>query len=381
MKKPLLLLAAFLFLSYTFAQSSEDFSKQLSEKYLSPQKDLKLVVVTYDGCRWQEIFRGADKLLQKRLKRDDKLDQNFVTRISTGTTEEKRKNLSPFLWSTVAEKGIILGNADKGNTLYLANPYLFSYPGYSELFCGFVDRKVNSNRYPDNPNLTIADALQADSNYNNSIVVFSNWNAFPRILNTNRNKIPMFCNYASNDTTNPLTNTACIAQLSTNYPQASPYAEKDTAVYHSAKEYIVKNHPKVTFIGFDETDHFAHAGKYGAYIMAINQCDNFMNDLWNTLQSDPFYEDQTILIITCDHGRGNAVADGWRNHNIVFPASRHTWFAAIGPNVNTKGESKEITVNYHNQIAATIMKLLGKEYENPKHKVGKPIKEVLRNKE
>lgn len=343
----------------------------------SAPKDLKLVVVTYDGCRWQEIYRGVDKQLEKKLKKDNRLDQNFVAKLTQGSLEEKRKALSPFLWNTVAQKGVLLGNVDKGNSLILTNPYLFSYPGYSELFCGYVDRKVNSNRYPDNPNLTIADALQADSSYKNSIAVFSNWNAFPRILNTRRNTIPMYCNYASNDTTNPSTNTACIVGLSTKYPLVNPYAEKDTSVYHSAKEYIVKNHPKVTFIGFDETDHFGHAGMYGAYVMAAHQCDMFMEDLWNTLQADSFYKDQTILVITCDHGRGNAAFGAWRNHGIIAPSSRNTWFAAIGPNVNPKGESKDFTIHHHNQIAATIMQLLGKNFENPKHKVGKPLKEVV----
>lgn len=188
----------------------------------------------------------------------------------------------------------------------------------------------------------------------------------------------MYCNYASNDTTNAQTNTACIAGLSTDFPLVNPFTEKDTSVYHAAKEYIVKHHPKVTVIGFDETDHFAHLGRLSAYIMAVHQCDQFMQDLWNTLQADSFYRDQTILVITCDHGRGNAVGGAWKHHGKLFPSSRNTWFAAIGPNVNPKGEAKDIAINYHEQIAATLMKMLGKDYENPNHRTGKPLKEVVK---
>ncbi|HEY0262736.1 MAG TPA: sulfatase-like hydrolase/transferase [Chitinophagales bacterium] len=380
--KPFSPLFFLLFSTAVFAQNSQELNKQLTEKYLTEEskttKDLKVVVVTYDGCRWQEIFRGADKKFEKRLRKDDKLDTAFVRKITTGSHEEKRKALSPFMWTTVAQNGIILGNSDAGNTLHLANPYLMSYPGYSELYSGYVNLKVNRNSFPENPNLNIFDALKTDSSFANSMVVFSNWDAFPKILNTYRNKIPMFCNYVSNDTINAATNTFGVSKFSTNYPHVSPFSEKDTTVYHSAKEYIVKKHPKATVISFDETDHFAHYGKLSSYIMAVYQCDQFMQDLWNTLQADSFYKDQTILVMTCDHGRGNAVGGGWKHHGKFLPASRNTWFAAIGPNVNAKGESKEVTIHYHNQIAATILQLLGKDYENPDHKVGKPIKEVIK---
>lgn len=339
--------------------------------------NLKVVIVTLDGYRWQEEFGGVSKTLQKRLLKDPKFDKAFANKIMQGTDEEKRKALMPFMWSTIAEKGAIIGNRKKGNKLTVHNPYFFSYPGYSELFCGYVDKKVNSNEYPDNPNLNLFDFLLQDDYYKNSIAAFGNWDAFPKILNANRNHIPVFHTYSSKQGiagAPPLSN---YEQFQTKVPLVSAYAEKDTIVYQHAKEYLVRNHPKAFFIGFDETDHFGHSGNYPAYVMAAYQSDVWLNDLWNTLQADPFYKDQTILIVTCDHGRGPATLNMWRHHGQGIVSSRCTWLAAIGPGVKAIGEAKQHKCYHHDQIAATISQLLGKDFNSANPRVRKPIREVI----
>ncbi len=341
------------------------------------QKELKLVIVTLDGYRWQEQFGGVSKMLQKRLFKDPKFDKDFASKITQGTREEKRKILMPFMWSTIAEKGAIIGNRRQGNKLTVHNPYFFSYPGYSELFCGYVDKKVNSNGHPDNQNLNLFDFLLQDDYYKNSIAAFGNWDAFPKILNVNRNHIPVFHNYSSKpDVTSvpPLSN---YEKFQTKVPLVSTYAEKDTVVYQHAKEYLVRNHPKALFIGFDETDHFGHTGNYPAYVMAAYQSDVWINDLWNTLQADPFYKDQTILIVTCDHGRGPASIELWRSHGQGLLASGQTWLALLGPGVKAIGEAKQHKCYHHDQIAATISQLLGKDFNSTNPRIGKPIEDVI----
>jgi hypothetical protein len=341
------------------------------------KKELKLVIVTLDGYRWQEEFGGVSKMLQKRLLKDPKFDKDFANKLMKGTREEKRKTLMPFMWSTMVEKGSIIGNRRKGNKLTVHNPYFFSYPGYSELFCGYVDKKVNSNDHPDNQNLNLFDFLLQDDIYKNSIAAFGNWDAFPKILNANRNHIPVFHTYGSKPniaSAPPLSN---YDKLQTQTTKVSAYAEKDTIVYQHAKEYLVRNHPKAFFIGLDETDHFGHSGNYPAYVMAAYQSDVWLNDLWNTLQADPFYKDQTILIVTCDHGRGPGALDLWRTHGQGLPASGQTWLAIMGPGVKALGEDKDRKHYHHDQIAATLAKLLGKDFTSTNKKIGKPIEAVI----
>ena len=107
-----------------------------AQKISAQLKTENLVIVTLDGMRWQEVFGGADSALLK--------NKNF-TRDSAGTSskfwnddvEKRRKNLFPFLWSTVVSKGQLYGNRWNGNDVNNANRYKFSYPGYNEIFTGY----------------------------------------------------------------------------------------------------------------------------------------------------------------------------------------------------------------------------------------------------
>ena len=37
---------------------------------------------------------------------------------------------------------------------------------------------------------------------------------------------------------------------------------------------------RIVFIGYGETDDFAHDGKYDEYVMAANRTDRFIKELW-----------------------------------------------------------------------------------------------------
>ena len=51
----------------------------------------------------------------------------------------------PFTWSYIKDHGFLIGNREKGSQMQVANKYNFSYPGYSENFCGWPDDSVDSN--------------------------------------------------------------------------------------------------------------------------------------------------------------------------------------------------------------------------------------------
>ena len=92
----------------------------------------------------------------------------------------------PFLWSIIAEKGEIHGNRTKGSNVDNANPYWFSYPGYSEILTGQVDTAINSNDYKPNPNTNFFEYLNTLPFYKNKVAAFGAWDAFKRILNEKR---------------------------------------------------------------------------------------------------------------------------------------------------------------------------------------------------
>ena len=121
-------------------------------------------------------------------------------------------------------------------------------------------------------------------------------------------------------------------------------------------------------IAFGDTDEFAHAGMYDLYLDAAKKSDNWIRQLWEYIQDTPHYANKTTLIITTDHGRGQAAGGAWKDHGSDVKGASEIWIAAIGPGIKPEGESKKEVQFQQGQIAATIAKLLGKEFK-PNHLV------------
>lgn len=145
--------------------------------YAQKNKVESIILISVDGLRWQEVFQGADSLLIKDKK-------YWAT-----TPLERREKLMPFFWETIAKKGQLYGNRNLGNKVNLRNGYWFSYPGRSETLCGYFDPKINSNSYPNNPNVNVLEFVNAQKEYTNKVVTFASWDALGRILNRDRNGI------------------------------------------------------------------------------------------------------------------------------------------------------------------------------------------------
>ena len=72
------------------------------------------------------------------------------------------------------------------------------------------------------------------------------------------------------------------------------------------RDFVKNNHPSVLFVGYGETDNWAHSGRYDLVLESARGYDQFVQELWNVVQSLPEYRDQTTFILTADHGRGSA---------------------------------------------------------------------------
>lgn len=106
-----------------------------------PQQS-RVVLVTLDGVRWQDVFRGADPQLS--------VDDRFVSwreEIARKFLDvaDRPAALTPFLHAVVAKRGVLIGNRDSASCAEVTNPYWFSYPGYNEILTGHADPAVNSN--------------------------------------------------------------------------------------------------------------------------------------------------------------------------------------------------------------------------------------------
>ena len=341
-------------------------------------KTENVILVTFDGYRWQEFFGGPQKKVL-RVKKYVHDAEKIKMKYEDTYPLKSRAKLMPFMWNVIAKNGQIYGNKKIGNKVTLTNGYKFSFPGYNEILSGWGDHRINSNDYPDDPNYNIFDFLASKREFENKLFAVGTWDAFPRIINDKRNHVPVYVNMKA-DTNGGIhvknaNKPIDFDSWQTHIPAHNPYAKTDTFTYQFAKEYIARYHPRFSFIGFDETDDYAHEGNYDAYLNTANTLDSYMQDLWTFVQSDPQYKDKTTIIITCDHGRGDVPILEWRHHGHVYGAEC-IWVAVMGPGVSPKGEMSTKMLLHQNQLASTIAALLGYDYK-PDHFAGKAIDSIL----
>jgi arylsulfatase A-like enzyme len=353
--------------------------------------DKNLVLVTIDGLRWQELFSGADPSLlnnKKFVRENNHVKEQFWH----DNEKQRRQLLMPFFWETMAKEGMVIGNRTMGSKMSLANQWHFSYPGYSEIFTGVVDHSLNSNEKKLNPQVSFVEWLNNKPGYEHKLAAFGSWDVFPYILNKDRSQLHINAGFDSAQGYALSNEIKLLNDLQKEIPSPWHNVRLDSFTYRYAKDYLLTVKPKVMIISFGETDDFAHDGHYDSYLSSAHQTDKFIADLWHTLQTTPGYKDNTVLMITTDHGRGSTAAD-WQHHasklavesymkNLnEFPngvvGSEHIWFAAMGPGVKARGEIKTTTEVKQKQIAATALILLGEDPKSFNAQAGDIIKEVF----
>ncbi len=336
-----------------------------------------IIIITTDGYRWQEMFQGMDSALAANSKYNNENESHLFDKYWVKTPEERRRKLMPFIWTELLEKGQIYGNHQLNVKVKTANPYWFSYPGYSEIFCGYVDKKLNSNDYPDNPNTNLLEYINKQEGFKGKVAVFGAWNAFSRILNEQRSGIPVVCGGDSCGGINPDKEEKRINREKRNCNNPFDSTEyPDIYTHQAAMHYFKKNKPRVLYVSYGETDEWAHSGQYATYLNTAHQVDEWIKEWWTLIQNDPKYKDKTALFITVDHGRGDKIKDEWRDHNRRIKGSNEIWFVVAGPNIPAKGEINKPLKLYQEQFAQTMANMLGFTF-NCEHKVGKSFFETL----
>lgn len=341
------------------------------------QKTENIFLVTMDGFRWQELFNGAaDSLMMHPdfVQDSDTLFSQFWHE----NVNQMRELLMPFFWQVIGKDGILLGNRNCKNRVNVSNKFWFSYPGYSEIFCGLADdQRITSNDYIPNPNQTIFEFINQQPGFAGKVASIGGWAAFPYIVNANRAGIDANAGFELVKWENLSREEELINKLLLEAPSPFPDVRFDGFTHVLAIEYIKKNKPRVMHIGYNETDDFAHRGNYQQYLQSAHQTDQFIWELWQFIQQDHFYKNKTTLIITTDHGRGTSPLDQWQHHNQNISQSDEVWLAFIGPDIASLGEVKKDQQYFSNQIASTLAELLGISFTS-EGKIGKSFKHLIK---
>ena len=271
----------------------------------SPIKAENILIVTLDGLRWQEVFGGADEtLLDTKLGGVSDLP-GLKRRYWRESVEERRAVLMPFLWGTIAKHGQLFGNPSRKAVARSTNGLKFSYPGYSEMFCGFVDRRVDSNAKKDNPNLSVLEFLNGRPAFKGRVEAVCTWDVFPSIFRVRTSRLPVHAGWEPFKGADLTDRERYVNEFMERVPRYWPDNTFDVFTMEAARSALERHKPRVLYVGLGETDEWGHGRRYDLYLDAANKSDRFLAETWQALQSLPQYKDRTALVVTTDHGRGS----------------------------------------------------------------------------
>jgi hypothetical protein len=334
-----------------------------------------VILITLDGVRATEIFGGLDAdILRSTLAKDARLeDSPAYKRFNAATAAERRARLMPFFWTELmAKHGSIAGNSALGSAVTLTNTHRFSYPGYSEIVTGEAhDDVIKSNDRIQNPYPTVLEGLKERLTLPASAVAtFGSWEVFNEIAEHTPGNLTINAGYEEFATSDPAAREMSRMQFQT--PTAWDSARHDAYTFYLAMSHFKAARPRAVYLAFDETDDWAHSGRYDRVLDALSRTDGYLKELWSWLQSQPDYQ-RTHILITTDHGRGKT-ADEWKTHGAKIDGAQNTWIAFISPSMPQRGEWRDHSPLHTNQIAATIASWMGVDWTEGRPGVGRAIK-------
>jgi hypothetical protein len=329
-----------------------------------PAPNLKtraVVLIVLDGFRWQEVFAGPEQDLMDAKHGGAQDAAELRKEFWRDTPEQGRATLLPFLWTVVAKQGQIYGNQHKGSVAQVTNGFKFSYPGYNEMATGNPNPRINSNEFGPNPNATVFEWLNNQPEFHNQVAIFGTWDTFNDIFRAKQSGLLVRAgwNLAWGEPLTPR------EQLLKKLYETSTRVEDDDApdsfTHEDLLDYLQTHSPRALFVGYGETDDWAHAGKYDLVLQAAHEDDQRIAELWSTMQAKPEYHDRVTFIVTCDHGRGSGWKL-WRDHDKNIAGAENIWIAVMGPDTPATGEMTNVPRVTQSQIAATVAQLLGRDY-------------------
>ena len=333
-----------------------------------------VILITLDGVRGAEMFGGLDAgILGSTLAKDATLEDNATfKRFNAETAAGRRERLMPFFWGELmAKHGSIAGNTALNSSVTLTNTHRFSYPGYSEILTGEAhDDVIKSNDRIQNPYRTVLEEIKERLNLPPArVATFGSWEVFNEIAEHTPGALTINAGYEPFETRDKTGMELSRMQFQTPTPWDS--ARYDAYTFGLAMSHFRTAKPRAVYIAFDETDDWAHNGRYDRVLDALARTDGYLRELWTWLQSQPEYR-RAHLLITTDHGRGRTTED-WRTHGAKIEGAQETWMAFVSPAMPRRGEWRDHPPLHTNQVAATLAAWAGVDWNRVNPRAGRPV--------
>lgn len=331
------------------------------------------MLVTADGLRWQEVFRGAEDTLLADEQAGMKDAADVRVRFGTGAMPDRRARLMPFLWEVVARQGALFGNRDRGSEVVMRNRHRFSYPCYAELLTGRPQEAITSNELRPNPSPTVLELLGRHWRLRREqVALFGSWEVFAGIGAHAPGSIFINAGYR------PLELAAASARLAElsrmQFELLTPWrgVRHDFITFEMALEYLRRVRPRVLYVALGETDDWAHDRRYDRYLETAHYFDQCLRRLWEALESEKQYRGRTTMLVATDHGRGETRED-WTRHGAAVEGAQYVWLAALGVGVPPLGEAGADHRLTLSDVAPTMLELAGADYRQLAGVEGRPI--------
>lgn len=289
-------LAAFLIGALSiFCVSNCGVQVEIASTHEYHKKSPKIVLLTIDGVRWQEIFNGTDHELYKKRQLTS-------------------RELVPNMYHYFIDEGSSYG---KESPVIASGTAHISLPGYLEMMRGRPTLDCLTNLCDPELNTTLLDFFE-------EVAVFSSWDTVRKSTTSlpDRFVISAGRNYRSK---NYIDKRLTDNQKFDCYVGHLDY-RPDEFTIKSTFDYLSNEKPQFLWVSLGDTDEYAHSGNYEEYIRSLRKFDFFVGEIIRE------YDEETIFIVTTDHGRST----DWKHHGLDEESSK-VWLMFHGKGIPSLG--------------------------------------------
>lgn len=219
----------------------------------------------------------------------------------------------PYLFSNVLPHADFLG-AFGGKRLMTVASIPLSYPSYLSQMTGKVG-PCTSNECPRVDSETLPEELKRRLQLEKSdTAIFASWEPIQRAVEHIKGNLTV-------DT------------------GEDGHTRADDKTFLLAHDYLTQIKPTFLWVSLDASDHYAHQGDRVNFERTLNEYDDYLHQLIDTVNQDSCM-DNTWLVVTTDHGRG--VGKKWTSHGVGIPFSKFTWMFIV--------RAKDLETGQHSPI-------------------------------
>jgi hypothetical protein len=132
----------------------------------------------------------------------------------------------------------------------------------------------------------------------------------------------------------------------------------DELTFLMTREIMRRFAPQLLVVAFSDVE-AAHFGSFAMHLSGIRTADRLIYQLWNEVQSNPTYKDNTTLVVLPEFGRDpdGSSTNGFFNHRANVDSTRDTWMMVLGSAVD-RPNVIEAPIR-HVDLCPTLAGLLG----------------------